>query len=299
MNTRASVVVVGLAFAALGQGVASAADPLRLTQPVQATKFDIAPARTYLTPYFAVDPKNKLRVAGAFIESRSKRCGFMRSTDGGTTWTKLESSPSPPSYPFCLMTNSHTFQGKVEWGRDGALYYGLDGWDTQDAPRRSVFLSRSEDFGDTWTPVPVDDARGTEGADQFDNRPLSSLPVDRKSGNRDAVYLAWRRQFPGQTTPNAKANAAMVSVSADGGRTFSPPFDLSGTVFSDDGKRQQALTTATTVAAPATTTTTTPLVPESGPAAGSPTGAQQPATTTTTVPPNSRAANKTDVNNFG
>ena len=223
MNTRASVVVAGLAFAALGQGVASAADPLRLTRPVHATKFDIAPARTYLTPYLAVDPKNKLRVAGAFIETRTKRCGFMRSTDGGTTWTRLESSPSPPSYPFCLMTNSHTFQGKVEWGRDGALYYALDGWDTQDAPRRSVFLARSEDFGDSWTPVAVDDARGTDGADQLDNRPLSSLTVDRKSGNQDAVYLAWRRQFPGQSTPNSKANAAMVSVSTDGGRTFSPP----------------------------------------------------------------------------
>lgn len=91
----------------------------------------------------------------------------------------------------------------------------------------------------------------------------------------------------------------MVSVSADGGRTFSPPVDLSQTVFGDEAKRQQALTTATTVAAPVTTTTTTPLVPESGPAAGSPAGAQQPATTTTTVPPNSRSANKTDVNNFG
>lgn len=139
----------------------------------------------------------------------------MRSTDGGTTWTRLDSAPSPPSYPFCLMTNSHTFQGKVEWGRDGALYYALDGWDTQDAPRRSVFVARSDDFGDSWAPVAVADARGTEGA------------------------------------------------------------------------------------APATTTTTTPVVSEVGPASGSPAGAQQTATTTTTVPPDSRVANKTDVNNFG
>ena len=299
MKSRALVVVAALASLIVSQDMALGADPLRITRPVHATSFDIAPGRTYLTPSFAVDPADNLRVAGAFIETRSKRCGFMRSTDGGTTWTRLEASPSPPSYPFCLMTNSHTFQAKVEWGRDGALYYALDGWDTQDAPRRSVFLARSADFGDSWTPVPVADARGTEGPDQHDNRPLSSLAVDRKSGGQDAVYLAWRRQFPGQSAPNAKANAPMVAVSTDGGRTFAQPIDLSPTVFEDQAKRQEALTTATTVAAPATTTTTTPVVPEAGPAAGSPTGAQQPATTTTTVPPNSRAANKTDVNNFG
>ena len=297
MNTRARVVLAGLVLALASQGGAFAADPLRITRPVQATKFDVDPARTYLTPWFAVDPNDKLRVAGAFIETRSKRCGFMRSTDGGTTWTRLEASPAPASYPFCLMTNSHTFQGKVAWGRDGALYYALDGWDTQDAPRRSVFLARSEDFGDSWTPVPVADARGSEGADQHDNRPLSGFAVDRRSGGQDAVYVAWRRQFPGQSAPNSKANAAMVAVSTDGGKTFGQATDLSLTVFNDQAKRQEALTTATTVAS-ATTTTTTPLVPEPGPAAGSPAGAQ-PATTTTTVPANSRAANTGDVNNFG
>ncbi|MDQ4068278.1 MAG: glycoside hydrolase [Actinomycetota bacterium] len=276
-----------------------AAGPLRITQPVQATKFDLDPARTYLTPWLAVDPDDNMKVAGAFIESRSKRCGFMRSTDGGTTWTKLDSSPSPPSYPFCLMTNSHTFQGKVEWGRGDRLYYALDGWDTNDAPRRSVFLARSDDFGDTWNTTTVADARGTEGPDQHDNRPLSGFAVDRKTGGQDTVYLGWRRQFPGQSSPNAKANAAMVAVSTDGGRTFAEPVDLSLAVFNDQAERQEALTTATTVAAPPTTTTTTPGVTEPGPAAGSPTGAQTPATTTTTVPPNSRAANKTDVNNFG
>jgi len=299
MNTRARVVLAGFALALAGQGGAFAADPLRITRPVQATKFDVDPARTYLTPWFAADPKDKLRVAGAFIESRTKRCGFMRSTDGGTTWTRMEASPAPPSYPFCLMTNSHTFQGKVEWGRDGALYYALDGWDTQDAPRRSVFVARSDDFGESWTPVAVADARGTEGADQHDNRPLSGFAVDRRSGGQDTVYVTWRRQFPGQSAPNAKAFGAMVAVSTDGGRTFGGAVDLAPTVFGDQAKRQEALTTATTVAAPATTTTTTPLVPEQGPAAGSPAGAQQPAATTTTVPANSRAANRTDVNNFG
>ncbi len=223
MNTRASVVVAGLAFAALGQGVASAADPLRLTRPVHATKFDIAPARTYLTPYLAVDPKNKLRVAGAFIETRTKRCGFMRSTDGGTTWTRLESSPSPPSYPFCLMTNSHTFQGKVEWGRDGALYYALDGWDTQDGGiggNVSMVVSKSTDMGDNWQPVIARDARGKTGEAQESYRPITGFAVDAETGGQDTVYIGSGRRQPGFSGANALPVQPVVAVSTDGGKTF-------------------------------------------------------------------------------
>jgi len=288
----AATAFLAVALAAAAQG-AGAADPLRITQPTRATEFDITPGRTYLTPYFAIDPENNLNVVSAFIESRTRRCGLMRSTDGGQTWTRLEASPSPPSYPFCLMTNSHTFQGKVEFGRDGDLYYALSGWDTQDLPKRSIFVARSSDMGDSWQTTAVSDVRPTQPPDHLDERPLSGFAVDTKSGSEDAVYVGWRRQFPGQTGSNAHANRPMVSVSTDGGRTFGEPFDLAPTVFDDEAKRQEALQTVPPPrpAAPPTTllgpgpseTTTTTAAP----------------TTTTTVPANSRAANKTDIANYG
>ena len=290
-----AVVSLTVALAAAAQG-AGAADPLRITKPVRATEFDIAPGRTYLTPYFAIDPENKLNVVAAFHESRTKRCGLMRSTDGGQTWTRLESSPSPPSYPFCLMTNSHTFQGKVEFGRDGDLYYPLSGWDTQDLPKRSIFLARSSDLGDSWATAPVSDVRPTQAPDNLDERPLSGFAVDTRTGDQDAIYIGWRRQFPGQTGSNAHANRPMVAVSTDGGRTFGQPFDLAPTVFGTEAKRQEALRSVPppqpTTAAPPTT------IAGPGPSETTTTTAAPP-TTTTTVPPNSRAANKADIANFG
>ncbi len=293
---RLAVVVLAVGLAGATQGMAGAADPtdpIRLTKPVRATEFDINPARTYLTPYFAIDPDDPLRVVAALHESRTRRCGLMRSTDGGQTWTRPDSSPSPPSYPFCLMTNSHTFQGKVEFGRNGDLYYALAGWDTQDLPKRSLFLARSSDLGDTWATTPVSDARPTQAPDNIDERPLSGFAVDTKSGNQDAIYVGWRRQFPGQTGSNAHANRPMVAVSTDGGRSFGQPVDLAPTVFGDEAKRREALGSA-----PPRPTPTPTTIPGPGPAEATTTTAV-PATTTTTVPPNSRAANQSDIGNYG
>lgn len=87
----------------------------------------------------------------------------MESTDGGQSWTKLDSSPSLDSYPMCLMTNSHTTQDKLAFGSDGALYYGLADWSTEDAANRSIFLGRSDDSGASWKTTTVRDARGLRG----------------------------------------------------------------------------------------------------------------------------------------
>src|SRR5438132_11121908 len=98
---RVALVVTALVM--ISQGSAMAAAPSRVTSPVQATKFDNAPARQYGTPDIAVDPGNPLNVVATLPELPTKRCGLMHSTDGGVTWTRLDASPSIPSYPFCLM----------------------------------------------------------------------------------------------------------------------------------------------------------------------------------------------------
>ena len=271
-GVRRPVALAAFAFAvvAVVAQTAAADDPLRLTKPVQATKFDLNPGRTYLAPWLAVDPEDELHVLGAFSDVRTKRCGLMRSTDGGESWTLVEGSPSPASYPFCLMTNSHTFQGKVEFGRDGAIYYALSGWDTQDAPRRSVFVARSTDLGRSWTQTAVADARPTKDEGTEDNRPISGFAVDRRTGGEDSIYLAWRRMLP-NTNPRV-ANQAVVSASNDGGKTFQPPVNLSDLVWRDQPRQQEALASAPT------TTTTVPAPPGEIPAATT-------STTSTTTPP--------------
>ena len=249
---------------------AFAAEPLRITQPVQATKFDVDPNRTYTSPSLAIDPEDPRNVFATLFEARSKRCGLMRSTDAGATWVRLESSPSPPSYPFCFMSNATT-QARIAFGRNHTLYYLLDGWDLQDGDtNRSVFLARSTDLGETWKTTVVSDARGKQGEQVESNKPVTGLAVDTKSGSKDVIYIGWRRQSPGLSSPNGAPAQPMVSVSADGGETFSPPVSAVAGAFDSPEARAE------------------PLKARSAPSP-----------TATVPPPGSRAAQPDSAVNFG
>ena len=234
----------------------------RVSQPVQATKGDDDPVRTYSGPALAVDPSNPMRVVASFVDLRSRRCGMMRSLDGGLTWKRLDASPALDSYPFCLVTNNNIFHGPMEFGRNGTLYYALAGWDLQDGGLRigntSVLLGRSNDLGDTWETTVVRDARGREGDASEQNRPMTGIAVDTRNGKEDHVYLVFRRQFPNAAAPNSKPIIPMVAVSTDGGRTFAEPVDLSKGVFDSAAVREDAFRSTTTLPGPTTTTTLGP-----------------------------------------
>ncbi len=257
--------LLGVAVVAVAQGVAGAATQQPLgapTQPVHATKGDEDPLRTYSGPFIAVDPANSNNIVASFAEMRSRRCGLMRSTDGGQTWRKLEAAPAPATYPFCLNNNSNIFQAPMAFGRNGTLYYGFTGWDLQDRQQTgngnvSIFVARSTDLGDTWQTTMVHNARGFEGERIENNRPVGSVAVDSKSGSEDVVYISWQYSTPLVTAPNANPIRPRVAVSTDGGRTFGAPIDISEQAWQNEANRQRAIqsATATTLAPGATTTT--------------------------------------------
>lgn len=263
-RSRRRLALAGVAFVALAQGVASAAtnDPIRLTQPVNATKADQDPLRTYSGPFMAVDPSNSNNIVASFVDMRTRRCGLMRSTDTGQTWKKLDASPGNTSYPSCLSNNSNIFQGPLAFGRNGTLYYGLAGWDVQDRAVGSggnvnILLARSTDLGDTWQTTIVRNVRGAEGEKVENNRPVGNIAVDSKSGSDDIVYIAWQFSTPFVVAPNANPTRAVVAVSTNGGRTFGDPVDISAPAWNDAANRQKAISspTATTLAPGVTTTT--------------------------------------------
>ena len=263
-----------LAAAALSmlvaQGAAMAAEPLRLTRPVQATKEDQNPGRLYLAPALAIDPDNSLNVVAAFTEMRTNRCGLMRSTNGGQTWKKLDPSPSTASYPFCLSQNRGEFQGQVAFGRNGTVYYALPGWDAQDAGNRgnnSLLVGRSNNLGDSWQTTVARNNRGKQGDDQEWIRPVGSIAVDRHSGNEDIVYVGYATNRR-PSSPNALPREPSVVVSTDGGRNFAPPVNLAANVFTDANLRRQAMSAVTTTIPSGPTTTTT--VPPAGSRAATP-----------------------------
>lgn len=253
----AATTTVGLLAMVGGAGAASAP---RLTQPVQVTKGDVDPARTYTSPSIAIDPENSLNVFMGFVEARTRRCGLMRSTDGGESWTRPDASPSTSSFPFCFVISGNVDLIPVAFGRHHTLYYALSGYDDGDGGVNngnvSVLLGRSDDFGDTWKTTVVRSARGKQAPDTETSRPVSDLAVDTHSGKEDVVYVTWRAEYRTTTAPNLQPRLPQVSVSTDGGRTFAEPVNVAAPAWANASARADALKTTTTL--PGSPTTTAP-----------------------------------------
>lgn len=222
-----------------------AAEPLRITQAVNVTEDDPNPSRMYAGPAMAVDPADPDHIVAVAAEIRSRTCGLVRSTDGGLTWQRPDASPMMEGYPFCFQTETGPPQAVVAFGRDSTLYYAYDGWDVEDTlsdwpmgrgggwrGNVSVIVARSTDLGDSWQTTMVRDARGLQGDDQENNRPVSSIAVDTTSGPEDVVYVGWKVTLRDR-------EGLLFAVSTDGARTFSEPMDLTGGYFEDDANRQR------------------------------------------------------------
>ncbi|MGI8806835.1 MAG: sialidase family protein, partial [Acidimicrobiales bacterium] len=242
MNRRRLVALAGLPVLVLlgGQGMAAGAGEPRVTASVRATGEDLAPTRTYGAPFLAVDPENQDHIVAATPEMRSRTCRLMRSLDAGRTWKLMDAFPSPQSYPFCFHTSGTSTQTPIAFGRDGAVYYALNGWDNQDIgagsdhpgtyANFSVLVAKSTDLGEGWNPVMVRDARGKTGAGQAENnRPINGLAVDAKTGSQDTVFVGWSQSYP-QATP-AVASQTVIATSTDGGRTFGEPVTVVGDYY--------------------------------------------------------------------
>jgi hypothetical protein len=258
---RTGVVALLGAVGLLQTTIATGAEPPRLTKPQRVTVDDLDPARTYSGPTLAVDPENPSTVVAAVAEMRTRRCGLMVSTNGGQSWRRLDSSPSPDSFPFCFRPNRGQPVAHVAFGRNSTLYYAMLGWDAQEGNRGNltVLLARSTDLGESWTSTIVRNARGRPDTDLEQNGPITGLAVDRRSGPQDIVYVGWNSHRPPPTGPPVGVKP-LVAVSTDAGKTFAPASDLRGIAFDSEPIR------AGIVAA----TTGKPVPPPTGPPTGGP-----------------------------
>lgn len=242
MSRRRILALGALPLLALvgSQGVAVGASDPRITASVRATGEDLAPTRTYGAPFLAVNPENPNVIVAATPEMRTRTCRFMRTLDAGRTWRLMDAFPSPQSYPFCFHTSGTSTQTPIAFGRDGAVYYAMNGWDNQDVgagadhpgtyANFSVLVAKSTDLGENWDPVMVRDARGKTGAGQAENnRPINGLAVDAKNGSADTIYVGWSQSYP-QATP-AQVGQTVISTSTDGGRTYSEPVKVVGDYY--------------------------------------------------------------------
>jgi hypothetical protein len=227
-------------------GQATGGKEPRFTSTVHATNGeDEAPGRSYASPGVVVDPGDPKLVFGATVDVRSQRCALIRSADGGRTWVRPKSSPSPDAFPFCTHDNGFIPMSFLAMGRDKTLYFAHIGWDTQDGGRgenRSTFVARSTDLGENWQSTLVRNNRGKTGDDIEKNVP-TGLAVDTTTGQQDIVYVTWTTSMPNPTSPS-RPGQPMMAVSSDAGRTFTEPVNLTGTFYDDANNIPSDLTDA-------------------------------------------------------
>ncbi|MGH9279190.1 MAG: hypothetical protein ACRD12_13930 [Acidimicrobiales bacterium] len=254
VRSVARLALAGIVVVVIGQTMASAQSSAPvLTKPVNATKEDLSPGRTYGAPYLVVNPDNPKVIFGGFIEQRSRACGVIRSTDAGQTWKIVAPNINLPSYPFCLANNSNIFTAPLAFGRDNSIYLATHGWESPERNKTSVVVAKSTDLGETWTATVAADARPTQGDTQVNNRPVIGLVVDSKSAGSDIVYVGFRQGFPNLTSPNARPQEPTVITSTDGGKTFGPAVSARGTLFDEKSVTDQAISARTTILGTTTT----------------------------------------------
>ncbi|MGH9122641.1 MAG: hypothetical protein ACRDYC_12000 [Acidimicrobiales bacterium] len=204
----------------------------RLTAGVQMTKDDPVPARAFGGPsHMLADPSNPRIIVAATEELRTRVCYLMRSSNAGRTWQILPALPAPGSYPYCTSNTAGVPLSNLAWGRDGTLYYALDGYDNADGgdsshANYSVLLSRSTNLGNSWTSTVAVANRGKTGPNVTHAGPVTGLAVDT-SGPKDVVYLGFSESFPNAATGSPqKGDNTMVAVSTNGGATFGAPVNI-------------------------------------------------------------------------
>jgi hypothetical protein len=105
------------------------AEPVGRTAPVRATAEDTTPSRAYEPPTLLIAPGDPETIVGSTIELTSGLCRLIRSFDGGRTWALAERTPSPTDFPRCFAGGVYGYLNEtpMAWGRNGHLYWGING----------------------------------------------------------------------------------------------------------------------------------------------------------------------------
>ena len=211
-----------LVAATLISGAGTAAG-VSATGAVQVTN-DPAPLRSHSSPQIAVNPKTGELVVVESDVRGNRACAVHISTDRGRSWFP---GGDPMTKPFndCGFYAEYGPLAHMAFANDGTLYMTFVASDflnrVRNATPRHVFLARSSDSGRTFSTSRVFDA-----PDGNQDRGLNKgalVAVDPTNPQR--VYVGWRQ---GVFAADAKEKLkSVVAASADGGRTFGGPVDLS------------------------------------------------------------------------
>ena len=212
-------VVGSLALAVTGAGAAA---PV-VTHAVQVTS-DPSPVRAHTSPQLARNPKTgELVIVEGDIRG-SRQCNVHVSIDDGRSW-QVGGQPLKAPYTDCSFHADWGPYATMAFDPAGTRFTAIEASDPKffdqtrnDAPRH-IFLARSEDSGRTWNTSMVFQAPEGDGNKGVNKG--ATLAVDQKDPRY--VYIGWRQGL--QNGPEKLKT--QVAASADGGRTWAPPVEIS------------------------------------------------------------------------
>jgi hypothetical protein len=191
---------------------------------------DFTPGRAHSEPQLNVNPVDPNILAVVEAEFQSSTCLVYISRDRGRTWAPTPRRPMPEQYKSCARPSFGPFLA-AKFGADGTLYVAATGAETAtNSGPTDPYVARSRDLGETWQFAIIKRAEEREFAKQdgstvrdverFNYARLATHPTDPKR-----VYAGFRRQ--GATLPTSEAyERSVISVSTDGGVTFTQPTDV-------------------------------------------------------------------------
>lgn len=225
---RVACVALAALAAALGGPGAAGAQSGGVGAPVVSAAVQVTnnpdPARAHSSPQIAVNPKTGELVILENEMRTKKTCDIHLSSDRGVSWHDGGDVMIKP-YTDCAGDPISSVNFTVAFTPQGVLYAAFTARDPQApfaarADRAShVFLARSTDSGRSFHTTFVYKApEGVSGDPHTQNR-RPMVAVDPNEPNW--VYVSWMQ--PGGS---GKKDLALIAVSEDSGRTFSPPVDL-------------------------------------------------------------------------
>ncbi|HEX2028707.1 MAG TPA: sialidase family protein [Nitriliruptorales bacterium] len=199
----------------------NAASP-SVTAAVQVTNNPDA-VRAHSSPQIARNPTNGELVVVESDVRGSRSCDVHISADQGRSWFPGGGMMKDP-YLDCSFYAEYGPYATTAFGVDGTLYVAFVASEflnrARDDTPRHVFLARSNDGARTFQTSMVFEAPDGKPDRGLNKGP--TLAVDPSDPQR--VYVGWRQGvFNPQAKEKLKSN---IAASADGGRTFGPPVDL-------------------------------------------------------------------------
>src|SRR5919202_4786369 len=179
-------------------------------------------SRDHEAPALLIDQDNPDTVYLAESEMVSGECRFYVSTNRGATWQPEEAPKLEPFTRNCAMgyAGSQNIRTELLQAPDGTIYDVFQANDPGRNGSRSVMLGRTRDGGRSWETVAIDPgARAPEPGIQMEVNFEGHLALD--PSNEKRIYAMWRRSF--NRFDPAKPTRPYMSVSEDGGATWSPP----------------------------------------------------------------------------